>query len=240
MKVELIGHRGAPRRALENTLESFLEAVRGAADAVELDVHVTRDGTPVVHHDPTLGRAQAAFLGRAIAELSAAEVGELRLDGKDRTYPLPTLANVLETIGLGESVRIYVEIKGGSESAVAAVLTPFLDRGGDCAVHSFDHAAIERMRQLAPEIPRGILFDGYPPDLAAAIHRTAPRDVWPRWQSVDPALVEAVHAAGARIIPWTVNSTRAAATLIGMGVDGICTDDLPAVRAAQAEGRGAS
>ncbi|HET9425615.1 MAG TPA: glycerophosphodiester phosphodiesterase, partial [Gemmatimonadaceae bacterium] len=54
--VERIGHRGAPRRYLENTLPAFTEAVRLGADAVELDVHVTADGQVVVHHDPALSR----------------------------------------------------------------------------------------------------------------------------------------------------------------------------------------
>src|SRR5688572_30232822 len=52
--VERIGHRGAPRRYLENTTPSFREALRLGATAVELDVHVTSDGVPVVHHDPVL------------------------------------------------------------------------------------------------------------------------------------------------------------------------------------------
>src|SRR4051812_22339036 len=52
--VERIGHRGAPRRYLENTTASFREALRLGGDAIELDVHVTSDGLPVVHHDPVL------------------------------------------------------------------------------------------------------------------------------------------------------------------------------------------
>src|SRR6185369_13837314 len=63
--VERIGHRGAPRRYLENTTPAFQEALRLGADAVELDVHVTADGLPVVHHDPVLSaRVKPASLVR--------------------------------------------------------------------------------------------------------------------------------------------------------------------------------
>ena len=48
---ELIGHRGAPRERPENTIASFLRALDLGADAIELDVHATRDGVVVVHHD---------------------------------------------------------------------------------------------------------------------------------------------------------------------------------------------
>ncbi|WP_030559609.1 glycerophosphodiester phosphodiesterase family protein, partial [Streptomyces exfoliatus] len=54
--VTAVAHRGDPYRARENTLRSVRSAVERGADAVEVDVRVTRDGVPVLLHDSTLER----------------------------------------------------------------------------------------------------------------------------------------------------------------------------------------
>ncbi len=64
------------------------------------------------------------------------------------------------------------------------------------------------------------------------MRQTGARDVWPKWQLVDRATVNLVHDAGGRVIAWTVNSRRAASSLIELGVDGLCSDDVRLLRAA--------
>jgi glycerophosphoryl diester phosphodiesterase len=119
---------------------------------------------------------------------------------------------------------VYVEIKGaGIEEAVVAELRRTTAR---CAVHSFDHAAIERVRTMAPEIPRGVLFERTPKDLSELLEVTGARDVWPAWRLIDQGLVDMLHAVGRRVIAWTVNSRDVAADLRALGVDGLCTDDV--------------
>jgi glycerophosphoryl diester phosphodiesterase len=218
-----IGHRGAPGKHLENTLDSFLEAFHLGADAVELDVHVTADGVPVVHHDPKFGSVEPArYRAAHIHTMTLADVGAIELAGGSK---VPTLESVLDAVG--SKGTVYVEIKGGSELPVAEVIRA---SGAMCAVHSFDHAAIARLQTVAPSIPRGILFDSLPPDLEAIISATRARDVWPAWRLVDSKLVDAVHQLHGRVIPWTVNTKDAAADLARLGVDGICSDDIPAIR----------
>jgi len=209
--VERIAHRGAKREFPENTLASFRRAFELGADAVELDVHSTRDRVVVVHHDPTLTKT-----GPAIKDLSWAELEDC-VDGL-----IPTLRSVLEAISA--SATVYVEIKGlGIEKEVAETLAHSPVR---CAVHSFDHATIERMREIAPKIARGVLFDGSLAMLNDVLARSAARDVWPHWKLVDQALVNRVHARGCRVIAWTVNSREEARRLAALGVDGICSDDV--------------
>lgn len=216
--MERIGHRGAKRELPENTIAAFKRAFDRGADAIELDVHATADGVVVVHHDPTLGRGFGSLTGRAIAEL---DWRALSAASESAAARIPSLADVFGIVPAGGTV--YVEIKGsGIEAIVAQAISGVRIR---CAVHSFDHGAIERMRELAPTIPRGILFD-HRADVAAAMARTGARDVWPEWTLVDRALVELVHGAGGRVIVWTVNDVTTAATLAKMGVDGICTDDV--------------
>lgn len=219
MSPELIGHRGAPRGYVENTLPSFARAIELGADAIELDVHATRDGAVVVHHDPALRD------GRALADLWLEETRRVTLaDGS----PIPILEEVLDLAG--QRCRLYVEVKAPAATlAVTKLLRPLGDRH---AVHSFDHRVAKRVHELAHGIPTGILLSSYVLEPEALLRGAAARDLWQHWEHVDAELVRRVHAAGGRVIAWTVNAPHAAATLTQLGVDGICTDVLPTVRAA--------
>ena len=226
---EIIGHRGAPREARENTLASFARALALGADGIELDVHGTADGVVFAHHDPIFpAGAPAAVAGRAIAELQSSElVAAFR--GSDEAPP--RLDDVLDLIG--DRAVAYVEIKGASiERAVVDVIGAGRTA---CAVHAFDHRAVRRVRELAPAMRTGILLEARLVDPGAALATAGATDYWQRWTMIDCDLVTAVHRAGGRVIAWTVNDVATADTLVAMGVDAICTD-LPGVmrRAAQA------
>ena len=215
--MERIAHRGAKREFPENTLAAFARAFERGADAVELDVHATADGVLVVHHDPSVHGP-----GGALLDISGTSWNDLRRVEFGPGVGIPALAEVLRAAP--PSATVYVELKGaGIEQLVAGVIRASTTR---CAVHSFDHAAIETMRAIAPEIPRGILFEDSDLDLAAEMSRTGARDVWPHWKLIDAALVAAVHAAGGRVIAWTVNDAAVAARLATLGVDGLCGDDV--------------
>ena len=218
--VERIGHRGAPRELPENTLEGFARALERGADAVELDVHATADGICVVHHDAAIARAvDASCVGRPIAAITWDDLQRIELAPDIR---VPSLEQVLRL--LAGRATVYVEIKAQKvERLVAATIAA---SAATCAVHSFDHDAIARLARLAPSIPRGILFDQAPKDVLLSMQHASARDVWPHWQLVTESLVHAVHEAGGRVLPWTVNAPAAAERLIALGVDGICSDDL--------------
>ena len=208
-----IAHRGMPRLAVENTLPSFALALEAGAEGLELDVHATRDGVVVVHHDPALRD------GTAIAETGAAELLRQELAPG---VTIPTLAELCAMVD--GRAELFVEVKGvGIEQEVLAVLDGY---DGKFAIHSFDHALISRVHAMAPHVRLGVLFEDVTPDLAALLERTGARDVWPHWSLVTPALVETAHAAGARVIPWTVNSSGEASRLAALGVDGVCGDDV--------------
>lgn len=226
---ELVAHRGASRARVENTLAAFAVALDQRADAIELDVHATADGVVVVHHDPVprAHRPDGRPERRPIAELRYVELSTLRTGGE----AIPTLRDTLALVG--GRATVYVEIKGtGIEQLVVDAV-----RAGDatCAIHSFDHAAIGRVRELAPEIPRGLLFEaGGATAVIDAMRQYAARDVWPTAGIVDRALVEATHQAGMRVVAWTVDDSALAERLAGIGVDALCTDDVPLIAAAVA------
>ena len=222
---ELIGHRGAPRERPENTIASFLRALDLGADAVELDVHATRDGVVVVHHDfvPRATSTATGLQGRPIAELTADELASFRVSGE----PIPTLRAVLEAIGARATV--YVEIKGRSiEQSVVATLAS-VPSAKRVAVHSFDHRSVTRARNIEPRLAGGILMTSYLIDASGALRAAGARDYWQESSMIDEGLVEAVHAAHGRVIAWTVNEPEDARRLATMGVDGICTDVLPLI-----------
>jgi glycerophosphoryl diester phosphodiesterase len=225
---EIIAHRGTPRDHPENSVPGFAHALALGADAVELDVHLTADDVPVVHHDAELGAGPLA--GTPIAALTA---DALRAHQLAPGVGVPTLAAVRDlTAG---RATLYVEVKApGAGPAVARALAGL---GAAAPVHSFDHRVSRDVRALAPDTPVGVLSASYLVDAVAAMRAAGARDLWQHWTMVDAALVEAVHAASGRVVAWTVNDVDAARALAALGVDGICTDVPGAVRSALAEAR---
>lgn len=214
---ELVGHRGAPRLAPENTLPAFAAALRLGADALELDVHVTADGAVVVHHDALLHGGDldgAPIIDLPLLAVRAHEVAP--------GIPVPTLDEVL---GLArDRAVVYVELKGrGAERPACDVIRASATR---CAVHSFDHEMVRRAARIAPEIPRGILFEDSAGDVIAAMAAASARDLWPHWSLVTEAMIADVHARGGRVIAWTVNDADVARRLVAWDVDGLCSDDI--------------
>ena len=211
--MEFIAHRGMPRAARENTLASFELALLAGADGIELDVHVSADAIVVVHHDALLPGTDELPLVSLSAE-------ELRRRG------VPTLDEVCELVG--ELAALYVEAKAAHSAAqIVECLTAHQVRA---AVHSVDPDIIYAIRNMAPGFPVGLLMPNAVVDLAALVRTQAVRDVWPAHQLIDAELVATVHGLGARVIAWTANDPDDARRLRQLGVDGLCTDDVSALR----------
>lgn len=208
-----IAHRGIPRRAPENTLPSFRLALEAGADGLELDVHATRDGVVVIHHDEAIASGQP---------IRAMSLRELRHHEAAPGVAIPTLEELCALVA-GRAV-LFVEVKGVAiEGDVLGALSRY---AGDVAIHSFDHALIRRIHDRQTAYPLGILFEDRIDDVLDAMARTGASDVWPHWRSVTPDLCALVHGAGGRVIPWTVNRLAEATALAAMGVDGLCGDDI--------------
>ena len=224
---EIIAHRGAPREALENTLESFEIALNQGADGLELDVHATRDGVVVVHHDPVVHRTSLANTSVvAIADLDAKDVLMLPLRGNGR---VPTLDAVFELVG--SRATVYVEVKGtGIEDAVVACLKRH--PGVRAAIHAFDHRIPVAVRRRRPDVSIGLLSASYPLDLAGFVGCAHAQALWQQASFIYQALVDNAHALAMRVIAWTENDNVHARSLIAMGVDALCTDTPGLLRAA--------
>ncbi|MFN0099590.1 MAG: glycerophosphodiester phosphodiesterase [Gemmatimonadaceae bacterium] len=212
---EIVAHRGASRERPENTLAAFRRAVELGADATELDIHRTQDGVLIVHHDPKI-----AGIG-AIRELGWHIVRDARVRGE----PIPALSDVFDAVG--GSLRVYCELKGVDTAADTVALIAAKGIPADrTAVHSFDHRLVAQAGRLAPRIPRGVLEVSYPVEPLSAAKPVAARDLWRQWEFIDAEFVEAVHAAGCRVVAWTVNDAAVMERFALLGVDALCTDDV--------------
>ncbi len=213
-----------PRRHRENTLPGFIAAIEAGATGWELDVHGTRDGVVVVHHDPVLPSWAGKLSGEPIASQDWSALAEATVGPAGER--IPTLDVVLDAAGI--AVTTYVEVKArGIESLVAACLARHPDR--QTAVHSFDHRIARKVHDLSG-IPAGILTDSYLIDSAQALRAAGARDFWPHREMVDRELVSAIHAEGGRVIVWTVNDPDDARRLRDLGVDGLCSDVVDELR----------
>lgn len=151
----VIAHRGAAALAPENTLAAFKAAMAVGADAVELDVHLSRDGKLIVMHDETVARTTD---GRgAIAELSGAEIRRLDAGGWfDASYAGERVPYLEEVLAL--DAHPVIELKYGSERypRIEEAVVYALQEAGrmqDAVVISGNPSPLAALRRLAPELP---------------------------------------------------------------------------------------
>jgi glycerophosphoryl diester phosphodiesterase len=220
----VIAHRGASGYEYENSRAAFRRAVMLDADGVELDIHATRDGAIVVHHDPDVRGCGP------IAHLTLAEARQVRLPNGET---LPLLQEVLDLVGDND---VWVEVKSLVPAHDRALLE-VLDSGPAprrYAVHSFDHCIVRRLGETRPGLRRGILQDTCSDDPVASLQAAGATMLWQQWQQVDQHLVRRVHEAGAGIIAWTVNEIGDLERLVRLGVDGLCGNYPDRIRVALA------
>jgi glycerophosphoryl diester phosphodiesterase len=246
------GHRGARARRPENTLPGFEYAISVGADALEMDVAVTRDDVVVVSHDPKLNRliCRSPDPPRAIRDLTLAELerwdcGALQNPRFRNQTPIPgarvpTLDQVLNLSDRGHFL-FNIEVKSFPERPA---LSPPPERFADLVhqairrhklqgrtiVQSFDFRILHAMRKLAPEIRLGALYAGPPKSFVAIAHRAGAEIVAPYHRLATARQVGAAHEAGLEVVVWTANRPRDWRRLIAAQVDAIITDDPEALR----------
>ena len=202
----VVGHRGAPHRAPENTIASFETALALGVDAVELDVHLSRDGQLVVIHDADLRRTtngQGLVHEHSLAELQALDAGGWF--GPDFAgQRIPTFEETLACIG--DRAALQVEIKGATEGVAEATVAALRGHGrlAGTMVTSFHLERLPLVRALAPAVAIGALVwgrtrDGQPmtPAEMVTATRQAQADVMLVWHEyIDAAVMAAARADG--------------------------------------------
>ena len=252
--IEVVAHRGANDEEPEHSLAAYLKAVEEGADAIECDVRLTADGTPVCVHDRRIDRTstgRGSVSTMTLAELVRHDFSrghELWHDfespalDETRTRML-TLERLLTTLmDASTTVKFAIETKHPVrfghyvEAEVAALVTRLglADAGGGvprARIMSFSRMAVRRSQRLLPGAPTVFLMDPVPP-----WHRdgSLPKGVAIAGPSIEtlrrhPHYVERVHARGHRVHVWTVDDMKDVDLCVELGVDAIISNRPGAV-----------
>lgn len=224
----VIGHRGAAGYAPENTMVSFERGIALRADAIELDIHPTKDGELVVIHDPLLERTtngHGLVAAHTLAQLQELDAGSwFHPSFKDER--IPTLREVL---GWARGrTKVVIEIKQGPifYPHVEELLIAMLDETrmrGEVLVISFDHHSVRKVKQLAPDVATGVLYAGRCVDPVALAQAAGADALMPHWALITREEVEAAHAAELTIAPWG-GPEQDYRFILATGVDAVAAD----------------
>ena len=228
-----IAHRGASAAAPQNTLAAFRGAMELGADGVELDVHLSADGVPVVMHnfhvdETTDGAGRIA--DKTLAELKELDAGS-KFSPQYAGERIPALAEVFEVLEGKLLVNVELKSLGGPGSAPLVVAALEVIRRHDMDKHvlfsSFDPFALRTAKRLAPDIPAGLL---YAPDLPIVLRRAWLASLFPHearnphFSMVTERTMRWYRAHKLRVNTWTVDDPTEMKRLIALGVDSIITD----------------
>jgi len=230
----VFAHRGGSALAPENTIAAFDNGLALGADGLELDVHLSRDGVVVVHHDRTLNRTTT--LAGPVAARSADELARVNV---------PALADVLARY---PDVRIIVEMKENRAELAAATIEVIRRAGAveRVCLGSFGRRVLRAARAIEPSIATSAARE----EVRWWLYRS-----WCRWpvarvaysgfqvpevsgatRVVSRRFVDYAHRAGLGVQVWTVDEEADARRLLGWGVDALITDRpdriVPLVRSA--------
>ena len=224
----VIGHRGAAGYAPENTMVAFERGLALRADAIELDVNLSKDGELMVIHDPVLQRTTN---GRGlVCEHTAAEIQQLDagswFDPSFSMCRVPTLRDVL-TWAKGRT-KVAIEIKNGPvfypniEKILVTLLDELQMRDQVMAI-SFDHIVLGQLKELAPDVATGVIYASRVPDPVAMARAVNADLLMPYWAMLTKEEVEMGHAADLFVSPWG-GAEQDYKHLLALGVDAVGAD----------------
>lgn len=218
--MKIIGHRGARGLAPENTLEAIEAGIKAGADEIEVDVRVTSDGIPILHHDSYVCDYSSGHK-RALL-IDEHTLGELRAHKPD----LPTLQDAIETVELRTPMILEVKPKV-SIHEVVDVLQQFLQkswRPTDFLLASFSQRTLRALHKALPDVPLivnesflGLRASRRARELDTTRINMNQRYLW--W-----GFVRSMHRAGFQLCAYTLNNPQKAARWARHGLYGVITD----------------
>ena len=220
--MRIIGHRGAPGYAPENTLESFELAIRQGVPVIELDVHQCASGELVVIHDERVDRTTN---GKGlVAEMTLDELKNLDAGNGNQ---VPTLEEVLEAVG--RRVKINIEIKGRKVAQpLAEMLSKFMFEKewnpNYFYVSSFDHRQLKQFHSLIPRVRIGVLYEIFPFNYQKLAREMNAFSINFSVDFCEKDLIAGIHKNGLEAWVYTVNEPKIFEKLKAMGVDAVFTN----------------
>ncbi|RDG33444.1 glycerophosphodiester phosphodiesterase [Streptomyces corynorhini] len=220
MTFQTIGHRGVMGVEPENTLRSFRHAERAGMDAIELDLHLSKDGALVVMHDTEVDRTTDGT--GAIADRTLAELRELDAGQGER---VPVFEEVLEDV----ASPVQAEIKDvAAARALAAVMR---ERGlvERVEVSSFHDEAVAEIASLVPGVRTVLIASRWGPDVVDRAKAAGAARLALNIRRLTLEVVERAHGEGLGIIGWVVNTQDQLRLARAFGLSAVTTD-FPEIR----------
>jgi glycerophosphoryl diester phosphodiesterase len=242
--IQRVAHRGGMQLAPENTFAAFHNALTLPIDAIELDVHMSRDGHVVVFHDNHVHKrtnGSGNLLDLDLAYLRRLNAAARHPGGWPEPQQIPTLSEVLE-LAKGRA-QVYIEIKTSkrrrtyepypyiAENVVELVhLAGMLDQ---VLVISFDWMILPIIKSLEPTIQTGLIVsdDVWNPRGGDALQHLIEKasELGCQWINMDCKLFtiempQAAHEHGLKLGLWTVNTEAALLRFAAAGVDSLTSD----------------
>ncbi len=233
-ETSIIAHRGASAEAPENTISAFQKAIEIGVNCVECDVHLTKDGIPVVSHDNMIPYDHSRATNRPIGEMAHAEL--MVYDVGSWFHPeftqekVPRLQDVARLIDGKTHLMVELKGKGGSADRLVTKVLNELSciKKSTVFIGSFDvdivHALLEKKH---PHTVLGIAttYDSFRSSFShLPIHVVMSADY------ATKQVIETFHKEGKKVWTYTVDSLRHAERLKEYGVDGIITNDPRSIR----------
>ncbi len=242
--VQRVAHRGGSHLAPENTLAAFRNALTLPIDALELDVHMSRDGHAVVIHDNTVDKrtnGKGNILDLDFVYLRSLNAAAYFPGGWPEPQQIPTLREVLD-LAKGY-VQVYIEIKSSKRDGVqgryphiAETVVDEVRSAGmldQVLIISFDWLILPQVKALEPALHTGALVsnDVWNPRAKHALQTLMEQvaALGCEWINMDDDLFTAempalLHERGFKLGLWTVNTAKAMLRFAAAGVDSFTSD----------------
>jgi glycerophosphoryl diester phosphodiesterase len=230
-------HAACKGHAPENTLAGIEAALRLGADAIEIDVHCTSDGVPVLIHDDAVDRTTdgtGIVHEMTLATVRALDAGARQFAPQFQGQRIPTLAEVLDLTAGKALLQIEIKQPGIEEQVAAAVR----DAGAiaSCETHSFFPKIVRAMRDVEPRMAAALLTDGrrvvdWQEFFSFALSLDA-QGVSVYHSLATPERVRQGQLRSLTFMVWTVDDEADMRTMIDAGVDSICSNFPDLVRKA--------
>ncbi|MCR5150050.1 MAG: hypothetical protein K6B52_02345 [Clostridiales bacterium] len=238
-KINVISHRGANRRAPQNTIPAFKKSLEIGVDGFETDVHLTKDNIPVICHNYDIDETSTGkglICEKTYDELKEYDFGSY-FSSVYSGVTLPLLTEFLEICASSDIKVMNIELKEPKDGKTDIVektisLVKEYNLFDRLLISSFSPELLVHCKSVDPATKTGFL---YSPDKKIFYESMLTKYVeyaqsikadylHPHYSMVSPTYVDLLHQAGIGVNPWTVNNESDVKKMIKCGVDGIITD----------------
>jgi glycerophosphoryl diester phosphodiesterase len=231
MKKPIIyAHRGASAYAPENTMAAFRKALDMKAGGIELDVHLSRDGIPIVCHDDKVDRVSngsGLVREKTLKELKGLDFGSW-FSSEYEGEKIPTLEEVLELLEDWDGIlnieikKAAVQYEGIEEKTVELLRRHnMIDR---TIISSFNHYCLLTVKKFEPSLKIGLLYSAGLVEPWVYAKRIGAEAIHPMYLGVVPLIAQGCRDNGIILNAWTADNPEHIRGLAAMGVSGIITN----------------